>query len=76
MCKALLPGDDESMNDEAIWETLPVSSFIYPWRYSYSMQLNSYFSDFQFLDFVNSYCNLICSSVRYIIMVDHTVEII
>ncbi|CAA0818405.1 Transmembrane Fragile-X-F-associated protein [Striga hermonthica] len=23
MCKALLPGDDESMNDEAIWETLP-----------------------------------------------------
>lgn len=25
MCKALLPGDDESMSDEAIWETLPVS---------------------------------------------------
>jgi hypothetical protein len=23
MCKALMPGDDESMNDEAIWETLP-----------------------------------------------------
>ncbi|MCD7458206.1 hypothetical protein HAX54_037549 [Datura stramonium] len=23
MCKALLPGDEESMNDEAIWETLP-----------------------------------------------------
>ncbi|KAI5660156.1 hypothetical protein M9H77_28949 [Catharanthus roseus] len=23
MCKALLPGDDESMSDEAIWETLP-----------------------------------------------------
>lgn len=25
MCKALLPGDDDSMSDEAIWETLPVS---------------------------------------------------
>lgn len=23
MCKALLPGDDESMSDDAIWETLP-----------------------------------------------------
>ncbi|KAF3437329.1 hypothetical protein FNV43_RR20082 [Rhamnella rubrinervis] len=23
MCRALMPGDDESMNDEAIWETLP-----------------------------------------------------
>ncbi|KAK6921790.1 hypothetical protein RJ641_012297 [Dillenia turbinata] len=23
MCKALMPGDDENMNDEAIWETLP-----------------------------------------------------
>lgn len=23
MCKALLPGDDDSMSDEAIWETLP-----------------------------------------------------
>lgn len=23
MCKALMPGDDESMSDEAIWETLP-----------------------------------------------------
>ncbi|XP_052179454.1 uncharacterized protein LOC127792873 [Diospyros lotus] len=23
MCKALLPGDDESMSDEAVWETLP-----------------------------------------------------
>ncbi|KAK3032926.1 hypothetical protein RJ639_036507 [Escallonia herrerae] len=23
MCKALLPGDDESVSDEAIWETLP-----------------------------------------------------
>ncbi|XP_051147944.1 uncharacterized protein LOC127263053 [Andrographis paniculata] len=23
MCRALLPGDDESMTDEAIWETLP-----------------------------------------------------
>ncbi|KAM7479733.1 hypothetical protein LguiA_027946 [Lonicera macranthoides] len=23
MCKALLPGDDENMSDEAIWETLP-----------------------------------------------------
>ncbi|KAL0342422.1 UNVERIFIED_CONTAM: hypothetical protein Scaly_1904800 [Sesamum calycinum] len=23
MCKALLPGDDESMTDDAIWETLP-----------------------------------------------------
>ncbi|KAG5619012.1 hypothetical protein H5410_018836 [Solanum commersonii] len=23
MCKALLPGDEESMNDELIWETLP-----------------------------------------------------
>ncbi|KAK6148670.1 hypothetical protein DH2020_019582 [Rehmannia glutinosa] len=26
MCKALLPGDDESMSDEAIWETLPWST--------------------------------------------------
>ena len=26
MCKALLPGDDESVSDDAIWETLPVSS--------------------------------------------------
>lgn len=25
MCKALMPGDEESMNDEAIWEALPVS---------------------------------------------------
>jgi hypothetical protein len=25
MCKALMPGDEESMSDEAIWETLPVS---------------------------------------------------
>lgn len=25
MCRALMPGDDEYMNDEAIWETLPVS---------------------------------------------------
>ncbi|XP_004299237.1 PREDICTED: uncharacterized protein LOC101293200 [Fragaria vesca subsp. vesca] len=23
MCRALMPGDDENMNDEAIWETLP-----------------------------------------------------
>ncbi|PIA39592.1 hypothetical protein AQUCO_02600204v1 [Aquilegia coerulea] len=23
MCRALVPGDEESMNDEAIWETLP-----------------------------------------------------
>ncbi|CAH1431185.1 unnamed protein product [Lactuca virosa] len=23
MCKALLPGDDESVSDDAIWETLP-----------------------------------------------------
>ncbi|MCH94199.1 transmembrane fragile-X-F-associated protein, partial [Trifolium medium] len=23
MCKALMPGDEESMSDEAIWETLP-----------------------------------------------------
>ncbi|XP_022884933.1 uncharacterized protein LOC111401431 [Olea europaea var. sylvestris] len=23
MCKALLPGDNESMSEEAIWETLP-----------------------------------------------------
>jgi hypothetical protein len=26
MCRALMPGDEESMSDEAIWETLPVSS--------------------------------------------------
>ncbi|BBH04085.1 Transmembrane Fragile-X-F-associated protein [Prunus dulcis] len=26
MCRALMPGDDESMNDEAIWETLPWSN--------------------------------------------------
>lgn len=26
MCRALMPGDEESMNDEAIWEALPVSS--------------------------------------------------
>ena len=26
MCRALMPGDDESMNDEAVWETLPVSN--------------------------------------------------
>ena len=25
MCKALLPGDDEGVSDDAIWETLPVS---------------------------------------------------
>lgn len=25
MCRALMPGDEESMTDEAIWETLPVS---------------------------------------------------
>lgn len=25
MCRSLMPGDDESMSDEAIWETLPVS---------------------------------------------------
>ncbi|RVX14265.1 hypothetical protein CK203_011315 [Vitis vinifera] len=24
MCKALMPGDEESMSDEAIWETLPI----------------------------------------------------
>lgn len=24
MCRALMPGDEESMSDEAIWETLPV----------------------------------------------------
>jgi hypothetical protein len=23
MCRALMPGDEESMTDEAIWETLP-----------------------------------------------------
>ncbi|KAG8379376.1 hypothetical protein BUALT_Bualt07G0082200 [Buddleja alternifolia] len=28
MCKALLPGDDESMSDEAVWETLPLASLI------------------------------------------------
>ena len=27
MCKALLPRDDESVSDDAIWETLPVSLF-------------------------------------------------
>lgn len=26
MCRALMPGDEESMTDEAIWETLPVCS--------------------------------------------------
>ena len=26
MCRALMPSDEESMTDEAIWETLPVSS--------------------------------------------------
>lgn len=31
MCKALLPGDDESMSDDAIWETLPVS-FSLKWK--------------------------------------------
>uniref|UniRef100_A0A2P2L969 Protein binding protein n=1 Tax=Rhizophora mucronata TaxID=61149 RepID=A0A2P2L969_RHIMU len=25
MCRALMPGDEESLSDEAIWETLPVS---------------------------------------------------
>ncbi|GKV43908.1 hypothetical protein SLEP1_g51145 [Rubroshorea leprosula] len=25
MCRALMPGDEESMTDEVIWETLPVS---------------------------------------------------
>lgn len=25
MCRALMPGDEEGMSDEAIWETLPVS---------------------------------------------------
>lgn len=24
MCRALMPGDEETMSDEAIWETLPV----------------------------------------------------
>lgn len=24
MCRALMPGDEENMSDEAIWETLPV----------------------------------------------------
>lgn len=28
MCKALMPGDEESMSDEAIWETLPVSFLV------------------------------------------------
>jgi hypothetical protein len=28
MCKALMPGDEESMSDEAIWETLPVSYLV------------------------------------------------
>jgi hypothetical protein len=28
MCKALMPGDEESMSDEAIWETLPVRLYI------------------------------------------------
>lgn len=26
MCRALMPGDEERMTDEAIWEALPVSS--------------------------------------------------
>lgn len=25
MCRSLMPGDDDNMSDEAIWETLPVS---------------------------------------------------
>lgn len=29
MCRALMPGDEESMSDEAIWETLPVSLDIF-----------------------------------------------
>lgn len=24
MCRALMPGDDENLTDEAVWETLPV----------------------------------------------------
>lgn len=24
MCRALMPGDEENMTDEAVWETLPV----------------------------------------------------
>jgi len=28
MCKALMPGDEESMSDEAIWETLRVRLYI------------------------------------------------
>uniref|UniRef100_N1QTT5 Uncharacterized protein n=1 Tax=Aegilops tauschii TaxID=37682 RepID=N1QTT5_AEGTA len=29
MCKALMPGDEESMSDEAIWETLPCTIKLY-----------------------------------------------
>lgn len=25
MCKALMPSDDDTMSDDVIWETLPVS---------------------------------------------------
>ena len=24
MCRALMPGDDDNLTDEAVWETLPV----------------------------------------------------
>jgi hypothetical protein len=28
MCRALMPGDEENMTDEAVWETLPVRYII------------------------------------------------
>lgn len=31
MCKALMPGDDETMSDDVIWETLPVSFQLFHW---------------------------------------------
>ncbi|THG18594.1 hypothetical protein TEA_019148 [Camellia sinensis var. sinensis] len=52
MCKALLPGDDESMSGEAIWETLPWSNPVIH-RNSHTQEASSSSTAIRYLDWNN-----------------------
>ena len=54
MCRALMPGDEESLTDEAIWETLPVRFCETNFVYSKTYQTYCY----EFVFFKSSSCSV------------------
>lgn len=63
MCRALMPGDDESTSDEAIWETLPVSCFnSVKMSLTYTWTLESYFLMHGLYCFLPSHSNCLDDS--------------